>query len=138
MNKFKEHMIKFKKAYLLSFGISSVAGVAVFLIFYFTSGQTLLGALNGTGVAGVLLLGAGGLCLLARLGAFDTMSYGFRQWFSAMFAREANKYNNMSDYKDQKTKERAKASYYYYVIMIVSLFFFIAFIILEIVKTKII
>ena len=89
-------------------------------------------ALDGTGVAGVVLVSIGVLCLIARYGAFDTMSYGFKQMFASLFAKEANKYNDMSEYKEQKNTVRKVSSSYYYVIIFVGVLFLIAFLILEI------
>ena len=124
------------KTYILVTIISLLVGVAIFLVFFFIKERTLLGALDGTGIAGVFLLGAGLLCLLARFGAFDTMSYGFKQMFSSMFAREANQYNDMVEYKENFNKKRQSSSHYYVPMMLVSLLFFIAFIILEIFKSQ--
>ena len=97
--------------------------------------RTLIAAIDGVTMAGIILLGGGLLCLVAHFGAFDTMSYGFRQMFTSMFAKEANKFNDMAEYKEDRNKKRAASSHYYYVMMIVSLLFFIVLIALEIYKS---
>ena len=136
MGKFVYHVRKHLKVYSITAIISLIVGVTVFLLFYYLRNQTLIAAIDGTSMAGVILLSAGAFCLLARLGAFDTLNYGFKQMFASMFAKEANKYNDMSSYKEEKNKSRKSGSYYYVIMMIVSLLFFIAFAILEIYKVN--
>lgn len=132
MKKLITNILKFKKTYIITLVISIVLGVAIFLIYYFVQGQTMMASLNGTGMAGVILIGLGLLLLVAHYGAFDTLSYGFNQMFASLFAKEANKYNDMVSYKDDKNVRRANSSSYYYVMMLVGAIFLIAFSILEI------
>ena len=136
MGKFIYHIRKYLKAYLITALISLAVGVGIFCLYYFLRDRTIIAAIDGVTMAGVILLGVGILCLLGRFGAYDTMSYGFKQMFASMFAKEANKYNDMSEYKEEKRVKRESSSYYYVVMMIVSLLFFIAFAILEIYKTQ--
>ena len=135
--KFKEHVLKHLKTYIITLVISLIVGATIFLLYYFLQEQTLYGAMNGVGVAGAILLGVGLLCLVARLGAFDTMSYGFRQLFSSMFSKDANRYNDMVEYKEAKDVTRKNASHYYVIMMIVSILFFIAYIALSIYRANI-
>ena len=127
MGKFVNHIRKYLKVYLITAFVSLAVGVGIFCLYYFLRDRTLLAAIDGVTMAGVILLGVGLLCLLGRFGAYDTMSYGFKQMFASMFAKEANKYNDMSEYKEEKRIKRESSSYYYVVMMIVSLLFFIAF-----------
>lgn len=136
MGKFVNHIRKYLKVYLITAFVSLAVGVGIFCLYYFLRDRTLLAAIDGVTMAGVILLGVGLLCLLGRFGAYDTMSYGFKQMFASMFAKEANKYNDMSEYKEEKRIKRESSSYYYVVMMIVSLLFFIAFAILEIYKMQ--
>lgn len=136
MGKFIYHIRKYLKVYLITALISLAVGVGIFCLYYFLRDRTIITAIDGVTMAGVILLGVGILCLLGRFGAYDTMSYGFKQMFASMFAKEANKYNDMSEYKEEKRVKRESSSYYYVVMMIVSLLFFIAFAILEIYKTQ--
>ena len=132
MRKLIENIRKFLRIYILTLLISLVSGTAIFCLLYFLRGKGMVPALDGTGVAGVVLVSIGVLCLIARYGAFDTMSYGFKQMFASLFAKEANKYNDMSEYKEQKNTVRKVSSSYYYVIIFVGVLFLIAFLILEI------
>lgn len=134
MKKIIEDIKKYFKVYLITFLISVLIGSGIFLTFYFVEGQTITASINGTSVAFAGLLGISILLWVGRLGAFDTMSYGFKQMFASMFAKEANKYNDFVSYKDDKSIKRKSSSKYYFVMMIVSLIFLIAFGILEIVK----
>lgn len=137
MKKIIENIRKFLKIYVITFLISSLIGLGIFLTFYFVEGQTMTGSINGTGVAFISLLGIGILLWIGHLGAFDTMSYGFKQMFTSMFNKEANKYNDFVAYKDDKNSKRKVSSKYYFVMMFVSIIFLIAFIALEIAKSSI-
>lgn len=136
MGKLIFHIRKYLKVYVITAIVSIAIGVTIFLLFYLLKGKTIISAIDGTSVAGAVLLGVGLLCWMGRLGAFDTLSYGFKQMFTSMFAKEANKYNDMAEYKQEKNAQRAASSYYFVVMMIVSLLFFIAFAILEIYKSQ--
>ena len=135
MKKIIANILKFKRTYILSTVISAIFGVAVFMLFYFLRGQALVAAIDGCTISAVVLAGVGLLCLVARLGAFDTMSYGFRQMFSSLFAKEANKYNDMVDYKEQKNIARSSSSYYFVPMFVVAFIFVIVLIALEIYKS---
>ena len=135
MGKFTENIKKHLMTYLLSFSISILVGVAVFLIFFFVQGQTITASLNGTGIAFAIVFAGGALVWLHSLGAFDTFAYGFKQVANSMFSKEANRYNDFSQYKQDKRDERVNAPRTYYVILSASFVFLIAFIILEIVKS---
>ena len=134
MRKLIDNIKKYPKVYLITSIISMVVGVVIFCLFFFLGNQKIIPALNGTGVAAVILFGVGVLCVLARFGAFDTFSYGFKQMFASWFNKEANKFNDMAEYKEEKNRVRSTGSYYYLAILFVSLLFFIAFIALEIYK----
>lgn len=125
---------KYPKLYLVTLVIAIVIGFGILSIFYFWFGhQKIIGALNGTGIAGAVLVAFFGFGWLARNGAFDTISYGFTQMFSSMFGRKANKYNDMVDYKEQKSTKREAGPTAYFSFLVVGLLYFIAFAVLEIV-----
>ena len=125
---------KYPRLYLITLVIGLVLGFGIFCIFYFWfSHQKIIGALNGTGVAGAILLAFFGFGWLARNGAFDTISYGFNQMFSSMFGRKANKYNDMVDYKEQKNTKREAGPTAYVSFLFSGLLYLIAFSVLEIV-----
>ena len=134
MKKIIEDIKKNFKIYAITFLISSLIGIGIFLTFYFIEEQSFSGSLNGTSVAFASLFGISILLWIGRMGAFDTMSYGFKQMFASMFAKDANKYNDFMSYKDEKNTKRKASTKYYFVMMFVSLIFLITFIILEIVK----
>lgn len=135
MKKIIENIKKYPKAYIIALIISMVLGVTSFLLFYFLGNRNIISLLNGTGVTGMILLGVAGLCIVSRFGAFDTLSYGFKQMFSSWFAKQANKYNDMAEYKEEKNRVRENGSYYYLSIIVVAILFIIAYIILEIYKS---
>ena len=133
MRKLFENIRKYPKSYIVAFLIALVVGFGIFCIFFFWLGQqSLVGAINGTGVAGAGLIFIFGLGWLSRQGAFDTMSYGFSQMFASMFNKQANKYNDMVEYKNEKNARRAQGSLYYVTFLLAGLLYFIAFSILEI------
>ena len=134
MKKIIEDIKKNFKIYAITFLISSLIGIGIFLTFYFVEEQSFSGSLNGTSVAFASLFGISILLWIGRMGAFDTMSYGFKQMFASMFAKDANKYNDFMSYKDEKNTKRKASTKYYFVMMLVSFIFLITFIILEIVK----
>ena len=136
MGKITDNIKIHLKTYIIVTIASLIVGAIIFCLYFFLKEKTLVAALDGTGMAGVILLGAGLLCILSRFGAFDTMSYGFKQLFTSMFAKEANKYHDMVEYKEEQDKKRKTSSHYYVPMMLVSLLFFLAFIALEIYKTQ--
>lgn len=134
MSKFILSVKKHYKAFIIYGLIDIVIGLSIFLVFYFAINvKTFIGAIDGTGVAGAILLAVFIFVWLSRNGAFDTMSYGFSQLFSSMFGKKANKYNDFAGYKENKNIKREAASYAYFMHLFISLLFFIAFAVLEII-----
>ena len=132
--KLVESFKKHRTGFLIVTIVSLVIGITIFLLFFFViRSQTIVGAVDGAGVAGLALLAVFGLAWLSRAGAFDTISYGFGQMFTSMFARKANKYNDFADYKEQKNTKREVASLSYFCYLFVGILFLIAFGVLEIV-----
>lgn len=137
MNKIVLNIKKYLKAYIISFMISILVGIAIFSLYFFIKGQTLIEAVNASTIAFVVLLGAGLLALVARLGMFDSFSYGFNQLTSAMFAKKANKYNDFSSYREDKRTKREASPSICYVIILASIIFGIATLVLFIIlKSK--
>ena len=125
---------KHPKSHVITAIIAALVGFGFYCIFYFWLGKmSLVGAINGTGVAGAVLVASFVFTWLTRNGAFDTISYGFNQMFASMFGRQANKYNDMVDYKEQKNTKRESASMAHVAILTVGILYFIAFGVLEIV-----
>lgn len=132
MKKIIEDIKKYLKVYVIVGLVSSAIGVTIFLLFYFLQHQGLVPAANGTAVAFAVLFGSGVLCWLGRFGAYDSMSYGFKQMAASLIAREANKYNDFAGYKANLAEKRKVSSHYYFVMMLISLLFLFAFIGIEI------
>ena len=121
-------------SYIVGTLVALAVGFSLFAIFYFWfTPFTMVGAINGTGVAGAVLVAFFGLAWVSRQGAFDTLSYGFSQMFASMFNKQANRYNDMVEYKEQKNISRAQSSMYYFTFLLVGFLHFIAFAILEII-----
>lgn len=129
----KEKKIKHLKIYIITLIIALAIGSGIFCLYYFLNKPVIATACNATILAGISLVGAGMLILLARLGAFDTFSYGFIQLGTAMFGRQPKRYNDMVEYKQIKTEQRKTKSNYYFVVMIAGSLFLIATLILEII-----
>ena len=133
MNKFVLNVKKFWKVYLAALIISIIVGVVIFVIFFFVNNQTIIAAVNGTTIAFVVLFACGILAFVARSGMFDSLSYGFNQMFSSMFAKKANKYNDFNAYKEDKITKRSSSPSVYIVIILASLLFAIAMLVLYII-----
>ena len=118
------------KPYIIAAIISIIIGVGVFLAFYLTN-KTNYGAFNGTSVAGIILLGIGGLSFVAKEGFFDFASYGFKQMGSMIFGRQPNAYNDYASYRDYKQERREKQPNYFISILIVGALFLVAYFILK-------
>ena len=121
------------KIYIIAAIIALAIGAGIFCLYFFLNNMTIIAACNASIVAGVSLVGLGALIVLARLGTFDTFTYGFMQLGSSMFGRQPKKYNDMVEYKQAKYDERKEKSKYYFAIMIVGALFFIATLVLEII-----
>ena len=121
-------------SYIVATIVAFLIGFTFFALFYFWFGKfTIIGAINGTSVGGAVLVGSCILTWVTREGAFDFLTYGFKQMFTSMFGRQANKYNDFVEYKEQKNIKREAAGYYYLSLLVVGLLHFIAFGVLEIV-----
>lgn len=123
---------------LITAAIALIIGVFVFLLYFFLKGMKLIDAVDGATLAGAIVFGVAILMLLAKLGAFDTFAYGFKQLGSMMFTKTPSKYNDMATYKKEKMEARKKSGNYYIPVLIISGLFFVAVLILYIIfKTTI-
>ena len=118
------------KPYIIATIISIIIGVGIFLAFYL-SNKTNYGLYNGTSVAGIILLGIGGLSFVAKEGFFDFASYGFKQLGSMIFGRTPNAYNDYPSYRDYKQAKREKQSNYFISILIVGALFLLSYLVLK-------
>lgn len=120
-------------SYMITAGITLVSGAIIFCLYFFLMGHRFIDAVNGMALTSVLLICGAILTLLARLGAFDTFAYGFRQLGHAMFSNNPRKYNNMAEYKQAKYDARKNKRKSYIVVLIVASLFVIALVVLEII-----
>ena len=121
-------------AHIICSIVSLAIGFTVFALFYFWIRKfSIVGAVDGTGVAGAALIGVFGLAWLSRQGTFDFMTYGFNQALASMFNKQANKYHDMVEYKEQKNISREQSGLYYFSFLFVGLLHLIAFGVLEII-----
>ena len=137
MSKLSENIRVHFKAYLITFLVSIVVGVGIFLIFFFVGNQTIVASIDGTGVTFMILFFVSILLLVGQLGAFDVFVYGTKQMFAGMFSKTPNKYNDYVGYKEEKAIKRRSSPKIYFAIMLASVLFLIAFAVLEIVKFSI-
>ena len=118
---------------LITFLISLTVGVAIFLVFFFTRGQTIIAAIDGLALGGMVVLVSGLLYWLSFLGAFDFVAFGFKQFGSMLFAKDPRKAGYYYDYQDEKRQKRLNSSYNFFLIMLAGLLILIALLVLEIV-----
>lgn len=127
----KESKFSLKES-LIAAGISLVIGAAIFLIIFFIKGKGLVGAADGSFIAGLSLICVGLLFFISREGFFDLFTYGFKQFGSMFFSSKANRENDFAGYRQNKKNLRDTRSNYYWFICIVGLLYVTAFIIIEI------
>lgn len=130
----KEKKKSFLKEYLITAGITLVIGVGLFFLFFFVvDNGGFVGAIDGTGITGLILISIGLLIFVSRQGFFDIFSYGFKQMGSMMFSRKPNENNDFAKYQQDKRISREKKSKYYLVIVAVGVLFVTAFIIIKLI-----
>ena len=118
------------KAHIIAAIISLIIGAGIFLLFYLRN-KTMIGAMNGVTLAGVILISIGGLSFVARQGFFDFASYGFKQLGSMIFGRVPNAYHDYPSYRDYKAEGRKNSSHFYITILIIGGLFIISYFILK-------
>ena len=128
MSKFSENLKKYLKAYLFTFVISFLFGALVFVLIFFLSKNkmTVVGALNSSAISAVILLSFGILAFVSSCGMFDSMTYGFSQLGSSMFAKKANRHHDFQSYREEKMAKRQASANYYVAILFASVPFVIA------------
>ena len=118
--------------------IAAIVSLAVFAgifcwVFFSRFNEEIIAAIDGAtfGTMAVLLFGL--LSWVAHLGAFDMVTFGFKQLFSSLFAKKANRDGEFPDYKEAKTEKRINSSYAFVSIIFTGLFCSISIIVLEII-----
>lgn len=132
MNKAFRQIKKYWKINLITFIIGFVIGVVIFCLIFFLRERTLGDAVNGTSIGGVSILFVGLLMWVSHLGAFDTITFGFRQLFSAVFSKDPIRDGTYADYKEDKAEKRSNSSYNFVAMIAAGLTIMIAVLVLEI------
>ena len=133
MKKVFEQIRKHWLTNLITFLVSLVIGVAIFLVMFLTRNRTIVAAIDGVAVGGLVVLAMGLLYWLGFLGAFDFIAFGFKQFGSMLFAKDPRKAGYYYDYQDEKRQKRLNSSYNFFAMMLAGLLILIALPILEII-----
>ena len=133
MSKFSDNFKRYKWHYLIAGAIAFLLGSLAFLLFFFLVDKDMISAINGVTIAAIGLIAIGAFIWLSSQGAFDLLAYGFKQMFTSMFNKNANKYNDYADYHEQKTLARTSMPRTYFSFLFVGLLFGIALAVLEII-----
>ena len=110
-----------------------VLSAAIFCLYFFLMGKQLMHAVNGVALTGIIIISIGLLALVARLGAFDTFVFGFKQLGHSMFGKNPNQLGSLADYKEEVNKKRKAKGLYFIPILVVGALYILALIPLEIV-----
>lgn len=122
---------------LITFFVSLAIGVAIFLVMFLTRGRTIVAAIDGVTVGGLVVLAMGLLYWLGFLGAFDFVAFGFKQFGTMLFSKDPRKAGHYPDYQEGRRQKRLNSSYNFFIMMAVGLLILIALPILEIIyKTQ--
>lgn len=133
MSKFSDNFKRFKWHYIIAGLIAFLLGSLAFLLFFFLVDKDMISAINGVTISAVSLLAIGGFIWLSSQGTFDLLAYGFKQMFTSMFNKNANKYHDYADYHEQKNIARVSMPKTYFSFLFVGLLFGIALAVLEII-----
>lgn len=118
---------------LITFLISILVGVTIFLIYFFLRNRTFLSAVDGMTIGGLSVLLSGLLAWMAHLGMFDMFSFGFIQLGHVLFSKNPRKGGDFVDYKANKGEKRNNSGYNFVAIIVAGLALCIAFIILRVI-----
>ncbi len=137
MKKVFEQIRKHWLTNLITFLISLTIGVAIFLVMFLTRNRTIIAAIDGVTVGGLVILAMGLLCWLSFLGAFDLLTFGFKQLGNTLFSKDPRKAGHFEEFQDEKRQKRLSSSYNFIAMMAAGLLILIAIPILEIIyKTQ--
>lgn len=126
---FRKHWI----ANLVTFIFSLIVATVIFLLMFFLRDRNLASAVDGLGMAAMVVLLFGLLAWMAHLGAFDTIAFGFKQVGSMLFARNARRDGNYADYRSEKAEKRTSSAYSFISIIAAGVLLSIALLVLYIV-----
>ena len=117
---------------LITFLLSIAAGVGIFCAVYFSRARSIIDAIDGATLGGLVVLLFGLLMMVSHFGAFDSFAFGFKQLFSLLFSKDPKKNGSFTDYRDERTQKRDASSYNFFATILAGLLLSTAIIVLEI------
>lgn len=133
MNKVFSQIKKYWLTNLITFLVSLAVGAGIFCIVFFTRARSMIDAIDGATLGGLIVLLFGLLMMVAHFGAFDFIVFGFKQLIALMFAKDPKKHGQFTDYRDEMTQKRDASSYNFIAVIFAGLLLSIAIIVLEII-----
>ena len=133
MNKVFSQIKKYWLINLITFIASLMVGAGIFCIVFFTRARSIIDAIDGATLGGLIVLLFGLLMMVSHFGAFDIFVFGFKQLFSLLFSKDPKKNGNFTDYRDERTQKRDASSYNFIATILAGLLLSIAIIVLEII-----
>lgn len=117
---------------LITFIVSLVVGLGIFLIYFLLRNRTFISAVDGMTIGALFVLLSGMLTWTAHLGIFDMVSFGFIQLGHTIFSKDPRKGGDFVDYKSKKAEKRSNSGYTFVAIIVAGLVLCIAFVVLRI------
>lgn len=133
MNKVFSQIKKYWLTNLITFLVSLAVGAGIFCIVFFTRSRSMIDAIDGATLGGLIVLLFGLLMMVAHFGTFDFLVFGFKQLIALMFAKNPKKHGQFTDYRDEMTQKRDASSYNFIAVIFAGLLLSIAIIVLEII-----
>ena len=118
---------------LITFLLSIAAGVGIFCAVYFSRARSIMDAIDGATLGGLVVLLFGLLMMVSHFGAFDIFVFGFKQLFSLFFSKDPRKNGEFADYRNERTQKRDASSYNFIAVIFAGISLSIAIIVLEII-----
>ena len=118
---------------LVSFIVSIFLGVGIFCLVFFLRNRSMIDAIDGAALGSVSVLFIGLIMWVNHLGAFDMFAFGFKQFGSMLFAKDARRDGSFHEYKEDKMEKRNQSSYNFVAIVAAGLLLSIAVLVLEII-----
>lgn len=118
---------------LITFLVSLAVGAGIFCIVFFTRKRSIIDAIDGATLGGLIVLLFGMLMMVTHFGAFDIFAFGFKQLFSMLFSKDPRKDGQYHEYHENKTEKRNDSSYNFIATILAGLLLSSAIIVLEII-----
>lgn len=133
MNRAFSQIKKYWLTNLITFLVSIAIGVGIFCIVFFTRARSIIDAIDGATLGGLVVLLFGLLMMVSHFGAFDIFVFGFKQLFSLFFSKDPRKNGEFADYRNERTQKRNDSSYNFIAVIFAGILLSIAIIVLEII-----